>query len=103
MSSLTKSQCFIDGQWVSASSGKTFEVKNPKNGEVIGSVPDMGREDTNKAIEAANKVTSMHTVQQTYMRILGRRSECYTSIAFLWDDDSSDNPCYSHKNIQKYA
>ena len=56
MSSLIKEQGFIDGAWVSASSGKTFEVKNPANGNVIASVPDMNAVDTNKAIDAAHNV-----------------------------------------------
>jgi succinate-semialdehyde dehydrogenase / glutarate-semialdehyde dehydrogenase len=45
---------YIAGQWVQAESGKTIAVRNPATGEVIGQVPAMGREETRRAIEAAN-------------------------------------------------
>ncbi len=48
-------QCFIDGAWQNAEGGKTFEVINPADGSVIGSVPDMGRSEVRRAIEAAEK------------------------------------------------
>lgn len=44
---------YIGGQWVSAASGKTFEVTNPSNGKVIASVPDMDEHDAQMAIDAA--------------------------------------------------
>jgi succinate-semialdehyde dehydrogenase/glutarate-semialdehyde dehydrogenase len=56
MSSLIREQCYIDGDWVGASSGKSFPVTNPANGKVIANVPDMDGNDTRKAIEAAHKV-----------------------------------------------
>jgi len=56
MSSLLKGpKTYIDGQWVGAKSGDTFEVKNPSNGAVIASVPNMNAGDTNVAIDAARK------------------------------------------------
>lgn len=45
---------FINGQWVQADSGKTFAVRNPATGEVIGHVPAMGTAETRRAIEAAH-------------------------------------------------
>ena len=58
MSSLLKgAKTYVDGQWVGAASGETFEVKNPATGEVLASVPNMNAGDTNIAIEAARKVT----------------------------------------------
>jgi succinate-semialdehyde dehydrogenase / glutarate-semialdehyde dehydrogenase len=53
-SNLIKNQGYINGQWVSAESRKTFEVINPATGEVIAAVPDMGRSDVRKAIDAAD-------------------------------------------------
>jgi succinate-semialdehyde dehydrogenase len=44
---------FIGGRWRSAASGALVEVTNPANGEVIGHVPDMGREEAREAVEAA--------------------------------------------------
>lgn len=44
----------IDGAWVEASNGETFNNENPANlGEVIGTFPSATKEDTRKAIAAA--------------------------------------------------
>uniref|UniRef100_A0A1B6JYT7 Succinate-semialdehyde dehydrogenase n=1 Tax=Homalodisca liturata TaxID=320908 RepID=A0A1B6JYT7_9HEMI len=52
---LLKTKGFINGEWVSARSGKTFEVTNPATTQVIASVPDMDVTDTETAIAAANE------------------------------------------------
>jgi len=44
---------YIDGSWVPAKSGATFESRNPATGEVLGSVADGGEEDARAAVEAA--------------------------------------------------
>lgn len=49
-----KTQAFVNGKWVSARTGKTFEVTNPATGEVIASIADMNREDVKEAIDAAD-------------------------------------------------
>jgi len=46
---------YIDGKWVSADSGRTYDVTNPSTGAVIGTVPAMGAAETTRAIEAAHK------------------------------------------------
>jgi succinate-semialdehyde dehydrogenase/glutarate-semialdehyde dehydrogenase len=51
---LFREQCYINGQWVDADSGKTVEVTNPATGEIIGTIPNMGAAETKRAIEAAN-------------------------------------------------
>jgi len=51
----SKQQMFIDGKFVSASSGKTFPVFNPANGEVICEVPEGDHVDVDKAVHAARK------------------------------------------------
>ena len=51
---LIRHQDYVNGQWVNAASGKTFEVINPATGELIATVPDMSREDVRQAIEAAD-------------------------------------------------
>ncbi|HLS16799.1 MAG TPA: NADP-dependent succinate-semialdehyde dehydrogenase [Paenalcaligenes sp.] len=50
---LMREQAYLGGQWVDADSGKTIEVTNPATGAVIGVVPDMGAEETRRAIAAA--------------------------------------------------
>lgn len=52
--SLIRTQSYVNGQWVNAASGKTFDVKNPATGELIASVTDMNIQDVRKAIDAAN-------------------------------------------------
>ncbi len=44
----------IGGEWVGADSGKTIEVRDPATGEAIGTVPNCGRAETARAIEAAH-------------------------------------------------
>jgi succinate-semialdehyde dehydrogenase/glutarate-semialdehyde dehydrogenase len=52
--SLFRQQCYINGQWADADSGKNIDVTNPATGEVLGTVPNMGAAETRRAIEAAN-------------------------------------------------
>ena len=51
--SLFRQQCYINGAWVDADSGKTIDVTNPATGEVLGTIPNMGAAETRRAIEAA--------------------------------------------------
>ena len=51
---LIKTKSFVNGRWVSAASGETFDVTNPATGEVVASVPNMNVADVRKAIDAAN-------------------------------------------------
>ena len=44
---------YINGKWTGAVGGKTFDVINPFNGEVIGTMPDGGAEDADRAVDAA--------------------------------------------------
>jgi succinate-semialdehyde dehydrogenase/glutarate-semialdehyde dehydrogenase len=53
--SLFRQQAYIDGAWVDADSGQTIKVNNPATNEVLGTVPKMGRDETRRAIEAADK------------------------------------------------
>lgn len=50
---LQQSQAFVNGRWVGARGGQTFDVTNPANERVIGTVPDMDVSDANEAIDAA--------------------------------------------------
>ncbi len=50
---LFKTQCYIDGTWLNADNGATVEVTNPANGEVIGTVPQMGKAEADRAVAAA--------------------------------------------------
>ncbi|KAG8742343.1 succinate semialdehyde dehydrogenase NADP+ linked [Ceratobasidium sp. 414] len=51
--SLIKNQAFIAGQWVDAKDGGKIKVTNPATDEVLGTVPELGVEDTKRAIQHA--------------------------------------------------
>jgi succinate-semialdehyde dehydrogenase / glutarate-semialdehyde dehydrogenase len=53
-SRLFREACYVDGGWIQASSGRTFEVDNPATLEIIGRVPSLSTAETRRAIEAAN-------------------------------------------------
>ncbi len=57
---------YIDGNWATAD--RVLEVTNPANGEVIGSVPDGGREEAARAIEAAAKAFPAWSGLTAYQR-----------------------------------
>ena len=45
---------YVNGEWRKATSGKTFEVRNPATGEVLARCADGGRAEVREAIEAAH-------------------------------------------------
>src|SRR5580658_7869262 len=49
----TPRKLFINGQWVDAASGKTFETPNPATGETLASVAEGDSEDIDRAVRAA--------------------------------------------------
>ncbi|MCE7995548.1 MAG: NAD-dependent succinate-semialdehyde dehydrogenase [Roseivirga sp.] len=51
---LVNSQLFINGHWISAADGQTFDVYNPFDHELLGKVADGGVEETEEAIVAAH-------------------------------------------------
>jgi succinate-semialdehyde dehydrogenase / glutarate-semialdehyde dehydrogenase len=54
-SSLLETRALVAGEWIRADDGKTFAVRNPARGDVIAEVTDLGRAETARAIEAANR------------------------------------------------
>src|SRR5262245_17526162 len=48
---LFRQACYIDGAWVDSQA--TIAVDNPASGEVVGTVPKLGRDHTRAAIDAA--------------------------------------------------
>ena len=51
---LLRQRGFIGGQWRDADGGGRCEVRNPASGELLGTVPDMGADETRRAIDAAH-------------------------------------------------
>ena len=52
---LLKTKAFIDGKWIDSDDRSTFPVINPATGEVICEVVSCGKNETRRAIEAAEK------------------------------------------------
>ena len=59
---------FIDGQWISANNGAFFDVFNPSNGEKIGEVADGDSNDSQQAIEAAQRAFGPWSGLTAYQR-----------------------------------
>lgn len=51
---LLKSSAFIAGKWVPADDGATFDVENPASSKVIATIASCGKNETRRAITAAN-------------------------------------------------
>ena len=59
-SNMKKYQNFINGKWMDAKSGMTFEDRNPANwDEVVGTFPKSGKEDVDTAVRAARTAFEM--------------------------------------------
>jgi succinate-semialdehyde dehydrogenase/glutarate-semialdehyde dehydrogenase len=52
---LLRQQAFIDGRWLNADNEATLTVVNPSTGDTVGQVPRMGKDETRRAIEAAER------------------------------------------------
>lgn len=50
-----RTRAFIDGQYVDAASGRTFDCISPINGRVLGKVAECGEEDVQRAVAAARR------------------------------------------------
>ena len=51
----TPRQLFIDGQWVDAASGKTFETPDPSTGDTLAHIAEGDAEDIERAVRAARR------------------------------------------------
>jgi len=50
---LLRQRCYVRGAWIDSADLRTVTVRNPANGQVIGTVPRMGAEGARAAIQAA--------------------------------------------------
>src|SRR3989440_6002363 len=74
----------IDGQTVAAQTGKTIEVRNPANGEVVDTIPKGSASEVDAAVEAAAKAlpawASLSGAKRAaFMHAAAVRSEEHTS------------------------
>jgi succinate-semialdehyde dehydrogenase/glutarate-semialdehyde dehydrogenase len=82
---LLKDLSYINGAWVGAKSGHTFDVINPATGKVIGTMPEMGAEDTREAIRSAEN--AFHSFRNTPAR---ERSRLLRTWYQLMIDNAED-------------
>ncbi|KAI9784917.1 MAG: succinate semialdehyde dehydrogenase NADP+ linked [Peltula sp. TS41687] len=68
--SLFREECYVNGQWIKAKSGKTFEVNDPASMKKIGTCPEFDKKDTEGAIAAA--ATAFVSFRTTTGRERGR-------------------------------
>jgi (Z)-2-((N-methylformamido)methylene)-5-hydroxybutyrolactone dehydrogenase len=55
MIGLKRYQMFVDGQWVDAGDGRTFESHNPTTGEAWAEIPEATAADVDRAVNAAHR------------------------------------------------
>ncbi|MBI2790351.1 MAG: NAD-dependent succinate-semialdehyde dehydrogenase [Gammaproteobacteria bacterium] len=82
---LFRQHCYINGEWINAISGKNFEVFNPFDNKVLGTVPECEQAETRHAIESAEKAWKSwkkHTPKE--------RAELMLKWAALIDENKED-------------
>lgn len=82
---LFQEACYINGQWVQADDGKQIAVRNPFNGVTLGHIPNCGKVETQRAIEAAN--TAWHPWRSLSAK---ERSDLLWAWAHLIDHHKED-------------
>ncbi|MED4907964.1 aldehyde dehydrogenase family protein [Brevibacillus centrosporus] len=89
-------QLFIDGKWVDALSGTTFDSFNPATGEVNGVVAEAGAQDVDLAVKAARKAFETgawaEMAPSDRGRLLYRAAQkMWEKLDYLAEVESSDN------------
>ncbi|KAF3003386.1 succinate semialdehyde dehydrogenase NADP+ linked [Neopestalotiopsis sp. 37M] len=76
---------YVNGEWVKAASGKTFEVHDPSTGKLVGTTPEFDGKDTEVAIAAAAEAF------KTFRKTTGReRSKMLRKWYDLMMENSED-------------
>ena len=86
-------ELFVAGEWVGGSaSGRTFELTNPANGQTIAVLPDGGREEMQRSIDAAAAVqpewaertaADRAAIMQSAARLMHERKEHLARVMTL--------------------
>lgn len=79
---LFKQQCYVNGEWRTARSGKTIDVMSPFDNSLLGQVPNFSATETNDAIEAA------HAALQTWRNLT---AQARGDILWRWAELIRDN------------
>ena len=87
MENVQEEKMYINGQWLNAASGKTYEVTNPATEEVIANVPLGGVEDVENAIDAAREAFD----DGPWPRMSpGERAEVILKLARMVEENKSE-------------
>ncbi len=96
MSTVTKLQNWIGGEWVDAAGGETMEVLNPASGDVIAEVPRAGAEDVDRAVQAAKKA-----LPEWLETTPGERAEALLKLAAAIDEHADELAELESRNVGK--
>jgi 1-pyrroline dehydrogenase len=96
MSTVTKLQNFIGGEWVDAAGGETMEVLNPATGETLAEVPSAGAEDIDRAVQAAKKA-----LPEWLETTPGERAEMLLKLADAIDEHADELAELESQNVGK--
>jgi 1-pyrroline dehydrogenase len=96
MSTVTKLQNWIGGDWVDASGGETMEVLNPATGETIAEVPRASAEDVDRAVQAAKKA-----LPEWLETTPGERAEALLKLAVAIDEHADELAELESRNVGK--
>ncbi len=79
--SLLKHQAYASGQWYDAEGGAVLEVRDPADGELLGSVPDLSCAEVDRAIAAAAQAMEVWKREPAHVRsqILRRWHELFVA------------------------
>lgn len=85
--SLLIEKAFVNGEFVSAASGETFDVHDPATGKKIGSAPEFNKDDVDKAISAAAE--AFKTFRKTTARERATMLRKYYDLMIQHSEDLS--------------
>lgn len=75
----------IEGRYVPAQSGETFEIRNPANtDEIVGTAPKGGREDVRRAVDSA--IVAFETTWWSRIHESRRRGKVLQTFVTLVED-----------------
>jgi 1-pyrroline dehydrogenase len=96
MSTVTKHQNFVGGEWVDASGDETMEVLNPSTGETIAEVPRASAEDVDQAVQAAKRA-----LPEWLETTPGERAEMLLKLADAIDEHADELAEIESRNVGK--
>ena len=94
-----RAQMIIGGKAVDAADGQTFELVNPATGRSIGTAPLGGREDVDRAVEAARKAFDDPKGWASWAA--GKRGRSLSKLAALIKEHSEELSQLECRNVGK--